>query len=227
MPAARGEVAQTSPKDGVVHLVVGQQLEGAFNQHLVIGLFIQQPEFGAHARLQCGGEDSFVGFQRGQGLLLVANERQQGLPQAKQVPVSNVGLLVVGVAALFVRVVADMARVKRIKELERAVVDGQPKNAHVVGVHHAVAKPHGLPGSHQVRGSFADRFEQCCKRVGRVTAGRIEMINDVVGQCAKLRVLIVVIVKTEMLEMTKTDEARRCAGHHGGSFDFFTAHFGV
>ena len=224
MAALRIESAQPTPENRVVHLVGRQQPERAVNQFLVASLFVGQAQLGAHAGLQRVRENGFVGLQCGQRVFLVFNQRQQSLAQAKQVPVGHVGLLVVGIAALVVGMVANVAGVERIEELERAVVNRQAQDAHVVGVHHAVAKPDGLPGGHQVRGAFADGLQQGRIRLFRTPAFGIKAVDDVVGQCFELCVLVAV---AEVFEMAKPDETWRGARHHGCRFDFFAPHFRV
>ena len=117
--------------------------------------------------------------------------------------------------------VADVARVKRIKELERTVVDRQAQNAHVVGVHHAMAKPDRLPGGHHVRRAFTDSLKQGRIRLSRIPTFRIEALDDVIRQRLELLMLVAI---TEMLKMAEADETRRHAGHHGRRFNFFTPH---
>ena len=155
---------------------------------------------------------------------MLAYQWQQRLTQAKQVPVSNVGLLVVGVSALRVGVVANVRRVKRIQKLERAVVNCQTQNTHVVGVHHAVAKTYRLPGSHQVGGAFTDRFQKRSIWIGRIAASRIKAVDHKVGQGFEFNMHIVI---TEVLKMAKADKAGRSAGHDSSSLNFFSQNFGV
>jgi hypothetical protein len=100
------------------------------------------------------------------------------------------------------------------------VVDGQAQDAHVVGVHDAVAEAHGLPLRHHGRRARAHRLQQrgigIAAKAGRCAAFRVEPVDDVVGQ---LRNSSMLVACREMLEMAEADEAGRHAGHHGGGFE--------
>ena len=120
--------------------------------------------------------------------------------------------------------VADMAGVKGVKKLERSVVNCQAQNAHVVGVHHTVAKACRLPGCHQMGGAFTHCFEQRRIRLRGVTARRVEVIYDIVGQRLEFGVLVGV---AEVFKVPKSNKTGCRAGHDCGGFNFFTAHFGI
>ena len=121
--------------------------------------------------------------------------------------------------------VADVAGVVGVQKLERAVVDGQAQNAHVVGVHHAVAKAHGLPLRHHGRGALAHGLQKrsvgVAGKAGCGTAGGVKPVNDVVGQRFQLLMLVVI---REVLKMTKAHKAGGGPSHHGGSFNGFAVH---
>ena len=118
--------------------------------------------------------------------------------------------------------IADVRRVKRIQKLERAVVNRQTQNTHVVGVHHAVAKTYRLPGSHQVGCTFTDRFQKRSIRIRCIAASRIKAVDNKVGQGFQLNVHVVV---AEVLKMAKADKAGRSAGDDSSSLNFFSQHF--
>ncbi len=65
-------------------------------------------------------------------------------------------LLVVGVAARVIAMVADVLGVEAVDEAKRAVVQRQPQNAEVIGVHHPVAEAYGLPSSNHLGGALDD-----------------------------------------------------------------------
>src|SRR5256885_16287676 len=67
-------------------------------------------------------------------------------------------LLVVGVAAGFVGMVADVVRVERVDEAVRPVVQRLAGDRHVVGVHHAVAPAHRLPLRDEARDRKSTRL---------------------------------------------------------------------
>ena len=118
-----------------------------------------------------------------------------------------------------------MAGVVGVQKLERAVVDGQAQNAHVVGVHHAMAKPHGLPLRHHRGCALAHGFQKrgvgVAGKAGCAAACGVKPVDDVVGQRLQLRMLVVV---GEVLKMTKAHKAGGRPGHHGGGFNGFAVH---
>jgi hypothetical protein len=122
-------------------------------------------------------------------------------------------------------VVADVAGHEGIQKLKGAVVDGQTQNAHVVGVHHTMTKPHGLPVRHQGCRALAHGPQQRCigvaTRLPGGAAGRVMPVDHIVGQRAQL---VHLATGGEMLEMAETDKALRHPGHHGSGFNFFAAH---
>ena len=118
-----------------------------------------------------------------------------------------------------------MARLVAVQKLERAVVDGQAQDAHVVSIHHAVAKAHGLPVRHHLGGALGHRCQQ--GHIGVATparidaAGRVQAVNHVIGQDFELGMPVAV---TEMLEMAKADKAGCQARHHGRSLKGLAPH---
>ena len=136
---------------------------------------------------------------------MLFNQGQQRLAQTKEIPVGDIGLLVVSVASLCIRVIANMAGVEGVQKLERAVVNRQPEDAHVVGVHHAMAKAHRLPSGHQLCGAFTDGLQQCGIGLGGIAAGGVMVLNDKVGQRLEFGVLIGV---AEVFKMPEADKAR-------------------
>ena len=139
-----------------------------------------------------------------------------------QVPERDVGLARIGVTAALVGMVADVAGVEGIEEAEGAVVDRQPEDRHVVGVHHAVAEAHCLPLRHQLGGALRHRFQQRGVGLRCVAAGRVVLVDHEVGQAAQ-RVGVVGGVR-EVLEVAEADEARRHARAHRGGLDLLATH---
>ena len=185
---------------------------------------VRQPEFCSHAPLQRSGKGRLVALQCGQCRVLIADQRQQRLAQAEQVPVGDVRLAIEGVAALAVGVVANMARDEGVEKLERSVIDGQAQDAHVVGVHHAVAKAGCLPLSQQLGGASADGLEQGRIGIGAkactAAALRIVAVDAVVGELPERPGRSAI---GEMLEMAETQKARRDARDDGGGLHLLAA----
>ena len=77
----------------------------------------------------------------------------QRLCQLLQVPVSDRRLLIQRIATIRIRVVADEVRHIGLDETVGAVIQGQPEQGHVVGVHHPVTEPRRLPLGDEPRGA--------------------------------------------------------------------------
>ena len=76
--------------------------------------------------------------------------------QPVKVPQADHRLIFEAVAPLIIAVVADKAGLVIVQETVRAVVDGEPQQRHVIGVHHAVRKAYALPLGDQARGALDD-----------------------------------------------------------------------
>ena len=170
----------------------------------------------------------FKSFKGCDGVVLVFDQRHQGLAEAKQVPVGDAGLFVKSVAALGVGVVANVRGVVPIQKLEGAVIERQSQNTHVVGVHHAVAKPHRLPAGDHLGGAFCDsRYERgvgVAVPSGARLALRVKVFDHKICQGLEFGVLVRV---AKMLEMTKANKARRNPRYHCRRFFLLSPHGGV
>ena len=129
---------------------------------------------------------------------------------------------------MVVAVVADVAGHERIEKLKRPIVQREAQDAHVVGVHHPVAKTHGLPLGHELCGALTHAVQQCCVGVAAPGAGGLGAaafgviaVDDVVGQCAQLLFLV---VGRKVLKVAKAHKARGHAGDDGGGFQLLTPH---
>ena len=144
---------------GVVGFVIQHQLQQVDGQQLVAGghfciLRGEEAQLLAHAPGVAGLELAGEGVQFLLGhvdgfVLIVTEERQQGLGQPGQVPVRDGGLVAVAVAALMVDRAEHGIRIIGVHEGTGAVVDRLAGNGHVVGVHHTVDETHRLPLHHQ------------------------------------------------------------------------------
>ena len=90
---------------------------------------------------------------------MVIEQRRKGLTQAKQIPISDIGLPMVGISALTVCVIADVTRIESVQKLKRPVVQSQAEDAHVVGVHHPMTKADRLPLRDHVGRAIAHRLQ--------------------------------------------------------------------
>jgi hypothetical protein len=104
------------------------QREQVVNQAHVIRLLAPQPEFPPHALVpvafEAGGEliDRVFG-QCNSLVALVIEERQQGLGQAREIPMRYMRLIAIGVAAMMVNRTQDRRGVIRVQKGARAIVN--------------------------------------------------------------------------------------------------------
>ena len=93
---------------------------------------------------------------------------QQRIGELHEVPLRDLRLVAVAVAPpLRVGGVRRPVRIVALEPAVRAVVDGQPEDRHVVGVHHAVHEADAHPVGDQRGGAAADLFEPA-----RISRGR-------------------------------------------------------
>ena len=83
-------------------------------------------------------------------------QAQQSAGQAVEIPVGHRRLRIPGIAPLAVTVVAHMIDLEGIHETVRAVIQGQPQDGHIVGIHDAMAKAGGLPIGQQAGSTDGD-----------------------------------------------------------------------
>ena len=142
---APGRRAETAEEGRVVDVVVPHQHDEIPEQRRRHG-FVHiggQPELRSHA-VRPGSASS--GRERrerlgGQGdrlLLVVGQQREQGLGEPGQVPLRDDRLVAVGVAPAGVDRAEDRGGIEGLHERARAVVDRLAGDRHVVGVHHPV-----------------------------------------------------------------------------------------
>ena len=139
---------------------------------------------------------------------VVAEQRQQALGQARQVPARDARLVAERVAALAVDRAEHRRRVVRLDEGARAVVDGLARDRHVVGVHDAVDEADVHPLRDQHRLALGDALEQ-----GEEAARRADEIGVVTGDrvLGELAHALGIAAGGEELERADTDVARRDA----------------
>ena len=122
-----------------------------------------------------------------------------------------------------------MRQLEPVHETIRTVVQRQSQDGHVVGVHHAVAKAHGLPVGHQQRRAprhFAQQVGDGRVRVRRLARPRlaafgIVAVDHVIGQ---RRQAVQIASRRPVLERAKAHEAGRHARDDGGGFHGLAVH---
>ena len=151
----------------------------------------------------------------------VGEQRQQRLGEADEVPVRDLRLVAVGVAALRIDRAEHGRRVEVVHERARAVVDGLAGDGHIVGVHHAVDKAdvHPLRDERGLRGDH--RVEEREVRVLRVGGVGVVARDGVVGEAAQE---VVVAGDARVLERADAQVAGGDAHEHRAGLDGFAAH---
>ena len=149
-----GDGAEVAEEERHVDFGGAQQVEQVVHERLVG--FLQRAEaqlFGPRFALGVHGELHVVVQDRLQAPHVV-HEGRHGFEQTSHVPRPDVRL--VGVAVASTTGVGGVGRPVDVKGFEPAVgavVDGEPVNRHVVGVHHAVNEADAHPvGDHRRRG---------------------------------------------------------------------------
>ena len=150
-----------------------------------------------------------------------ADQRQKCLAQYEAVPLADLRLHTVGVAALLVGMVADMAWIVGFNEAERTVIQCQPDDRHIIGVHHAMYEADSLPMRYQIRGPTGYLGQQRLVGISGVLQFRVKTGNHVVGQDFQLLRPIVVIPVFKRSEAHKTG---RHAGQYGYGFRSLAHH---
>ncbi len=197
---ARPAGGDPSPRDGrerahgggVVELLRLEDFEQVLGEHVVLVFGLENAELGPHAAsprrfvAQSEGLQGFLGVVH-RLVVVVVEQRQQGLGKAGQVPLSDAGLVAVGVATLPVDRAVDRTGVVAVHEGARSVVDGLSAERDVVRVHHAVDEAHHHPLGDEFGLCIDDRVEQTQGRVRRLGEVWVVACDGVVGQRAGAR----------------------------------------
>ena len=114
-----------------------------------------------------------------------------------------------------------MAGIERFHESEGPVVERDPEDRHIVGVHHTVAKSHRLPLCNEARGAL-DHFDQKLF-VGAGYAGELWKIflDHVIRELLQVLMFAPVV---EHFERTEAHVRRGEAQQHRGGFRRFAIH---
>ena len=138
--------------------------------------------------------------------------------EGREIPMGDEGLVIVGVAALGVGVVADVAAVVVVEETEGAVVYGQPQCRHVVSIHYVVTEADALPCGDGIDGAVAGLFQKGGVGIVGILAAGVVMPDEVVGKLSDFGFATGVI---KVFEMAEAQKARGDAGEDSGGFDGF------
>ncbi len=211
----RGKRAQFPEYDRVVGMAALEEAHEVAYEFVVFRLRFDQSEFRPHESLIFPIKQRLIGlkacFQR-----LFFRQRQQGLSQAAQIPKSNVRLLIEGIAAVVIRVVADEPGVVVVHEAVRSIVQCQAHDRHIVGVHDTVRPADGLPLSDQLCGALNDFDEEPGVLVPIIMKMWEMMLDHVVSQRFQMLMLLSII---EDFERAEADMGRRHPDHHRAGFD--------
>ena len=190
------------------------QRKHAVEERRIVVLARLQAQLGAQQAIHLLREGGLVAVQRRLCQFHFADQRQQGLAQRIAIPVAHLRLIGVGIAALLVRMVADVFGIERFHEAERAVIERQAQDRHIVRVHHAMHEAHGLPVRDHVRRAHAHFGQQGLIRICRSTQLGVEAVDDVIGKDFQLVRLLAVKPVFERAEAHETgrharDDSRR------------------
>ena len=144
-------LGQGTEQPGEVHGLGLHDSEQVFGQPTVPVFGTAQAEFRPHVGKPEGlvhGHEAFDLFcshpDRIFGVVRV-DERQQGLGEAREIPLGDRGLVAVGITPMLVDRTEHRPGVVRVDKRAGPVVQSLTGDGHVVGVHHPVDEPHGQP----------------------------------------------------------------------------------
>ena len=115
-----------------------------------------------------------------------------------------------------------MAGIEGVQKTERPVVERQAQHRHIVGIHDAMAKAHGLPVRHQRGRLVCHFFKQRRIGLGGVKTFGGKVRDDKVGQLAQRFRLVAV---SKVLEVPEAQKAGRHARHDSGRLHLLAPHF--
>ena len=212
-----GDGAEVTEEEGHVHLGGTQKFEQVVHERLV--RFLQRAEaqlLGPCFALLVHGEFHVVVQDRLKPAHVV-HQRRHGFEQTSHVPRTDVLLLTVAVAAATgVGRVGRPVHIVRLQPAVGAVVNGQPVDGHVVGVHDAVYEADSHPMSDHDGGSFS-HFGQPGDEPfvrARIMMGKM-MAHGVVNKGAQR---LMMAVRNVDLEATEADETGRHTAHDRSRF---------
>ena len=148
--------------------------------------------------------------------ILLFGQREQRLRQTAEIPETDKGLLIKGIAAVVVGVVTDETRVVVVHEPKRTVVEGDAMDRHIVRVHNPMSPADGLPLPNQLRGALDDLGEESHVLVRTIHKVGKVVRDDIVGEDFELLVLFTVI---KDLKGAKAHMGRRHPHEHRADFD--------
>ncbi len=123
----------------------------------------------------------------------------------------NWDLILVGIPAGMVGVVADEARIEVVEEGVRAEVECDAQNGHVVGVHHPVAEAIGLPSGDHFCGALQHFTEEAMVWLWMLQAFGKVAFDNMIKQLLQFVVLLGVV---EEFKVAEADVAGREAHQH-------------
>ena len=115
-------------------------------------------------------------------VVILTQQRQQCLSQARQVPERNLRLVAIRIAPGIIDRAIHRVRVKRIHEGARPVIDRLARHRHIVGIHNAMNKSHQQPARHQRPGPCNHRVQQRAIPVFRLGRRGVMAFDDIVCQ---------------------------------------------
>ena len=172
-----------------------EQREQLVDQRVVAELGFAQAQLGAHPFgpvpvVAVGEGIQHVGRGRDRRVHVDVEQRQQCLAEPCEVPLRDLRLVAVGVAATVIDRAEHGCRVERVHERAGPVVDRLAGDRRVVGVHDAVDEPDEHPASDQRCLGIDDALEERKVAILRIDDARVVTGDGVVGEALHERRVI-------------------------------------
>lgn len=184
------------------------------NEGFILRFFLNKPELGAHEleplRLILRHKlveavDEFA----------LADVFEKGRGELEKIPLSDIGLFLIGIASFAVAVVGGVVWLVGVEKSVRSVVDGKSEQRHIVGVHDAMDKADGLPLGNQADGTLADGLKEGKMGVGSILAFGVMLREELGKQGVEGGGLAALIA---ILKMPEAQETGCYSGKDGGLF---------
>ena len=162
----------------MVQMHEGQEV---LNQRGILFLRLDESELGPHQLHVAAFAEGGITIQRRFQVFLL-RQREERLRQATQIPEPDIGLLIEGVAAIVVGMVADETWVVVVEKAERAIVEREAQDRHVVRIHDTMRPADRLPLRDQLRRALHQLAEEASILVGTLRQMRIMVPNHIIRQ---------------------------------------------
>ena len=202
----------------VINPVGLHEFQEVVEEGLILGGGGEEPKFFRH---QVGVITLERGFVDVQGFFerFFGGQREQRLREATEVPQPDGGLLIKRVPAVVIGMVADQPRVVVVEKAERPVIQSDPVDGHVVGVHDSMRPPDRLPSGDEMSRADHHLMEQGGVGVFAHLQVREMLVNDIIGEAAQVVILVSIV---EHFEGAESHMGGSHPKQHGPAFDLLS-----